>query len=120
MSQGFGIAALFLAVMSFVIPVLGPFTTMLAMLFGLLAALAGDRVLAAIVGVLGLANLFFINLTFLHNLTVTAEARLTSAFFFHIMVLLSPTFPFIGIVLNIVNESNKATDIRTRNENARR
>ena len=117
MAQGFGIAAFFLAVMSFVIPVLGSFTMMLAMLFGLLAALTGDRVFAATVGALGLANLFFINPTFLFNLSATAETRLTTASILHIMAVLSPTFPFIGIV---VNESSKIRGIRTNNENAHR
>ncbi len=100
MSKGFGIAGIFLATMSFVIPVLGIFTTVLAMLFGGIAALAGDRVLATATALLGATNLFFFSPTFLFALSMAIDEQIMETMVFHFMVLVSPALPTIAIILN--------------------
>ncbi len=63
MAKGFGIAAVIVVLISFFLPVIGVFTTGLAMVFAAIGALAGDRVWATVTALIAAVSIFFFSPT---------------------------------------------------------
>ncbi|MBG52183.1 MAG: hypothetical protein CML99_07165 [Rhodobiaceae bacterium] len=100
MSQGFGITAVILTVVSIFIPVLGAFTTAIAMLLASIAALAGDRVFATISALLAATSLIFLSPAFLATLTAALNVQELSVVAVYLAIFLSPALPLVAMGLN--------------------
>lgn len=106
MGKSLGIVAFVLCLLSYPLPVIGPWLCVLALLLASAAALAGERTWAVVVAVLGGLNLFFLSpswmfLMYSHHLAegagaygnaVAAQQRGTNTFmwYFTLAIVLAP------------------------------
>lgn len=97
MAKGFGIAALILAIAAMFVPIFGIFVSGIAILFAVIAALAGDRAFATATPLVGGINTFFFSPSTWVMMGGQTEADRTT---FVLVLLGGIAAPFIAMVLN--------------------
>jgi hypothetical protein len=91
MAKGFGIVALVMAIIAIFIPFYGIYISIIALIFAVMAALAGDRIFATATPLIVLVNTFF--------LSPMTRAALSGS---EQLAVIGSAAPFIAMILNAV------------------
>jgi hypothetical protein len=97
MAKGFGIAALILVIVAMFVPIFGIFVSGIAILFAVVAALAGDRVFATATPIVGGINTFFLSPSTWMMMGGQTDAERST---FVMVVVVGIAAPFVAMILN--------------------